>query len=72
MANLEDAIRTAFASGRFKGLTCWPCSAGFQANAKNAAGGWACHVADNPVMALRLALGLETAAPVVPAGSVFD
>jgi len=72
VANLEDAIRTAFASGQLKGLTCWPCSAGFQANAKNAAGGWACHVADNPVTALRLAVGLETAAPAAPERSIFD
>jgi len=72
VANLEDAIRTAFASGRLKGLTCWPCSAGYQANTKNAAGGWACHVADNPVTALRLALGLETAAPAAAERSIFD
>ena len=54
---LEDLIRKAIREGRFDGLTLWPCSAGFQSNLKNKKGGWDCHVDEDPIAAMRAALG---------------
>ena len=55
--SLEDLIRKAIEEGRFSGLSLWPCSTGFQSNLKNKHGGWECHVNEDPIVALRAALG---------------
>lgn len=68
---LEALIQKAIAEGRCRGLTLWPCSAGFQANFKTASGGWECHVNADPIAALRAALG-EAPAAAASTGSVFD
>lgn len=70
---LEDLIRKAIAEGRFDGLTLWPSSKGYQSNLKNKKGGWECHVNEDPIAAMRAALGETTAAPAAASeGSVFD
>lgn len=68
--SLEDLIRKAIREGRFDGLTLWPCSAGFQSNLKNKQGGWGCHINEDPIAAMRAALGEPVAA--AEQGSVFD
>ncbi len=62
--SLEDLIRKAIEEGRFDGLTLWPCSRGYQSNLKFKRGGWGCHVNEDPIAAMRAALG--------DAPSVFD
>lgn len=71
--SLEDLIRKAIAEGRCAGLTLWPTSKGYQSNLKNEHGGWECHVHEDPIVAMRAALGDTAAAPVAAQqGSVFD
>lgn len=72
--SLEDLIRKAIKEGRFDGLTCWPCSVGYQSNLKNKkTGGWDCRVDEDPIAAMRAALGeVAAGAPVAEQGSVFD
>lgn len=68
---LEALIQQAIAEGRFAGLTLWPSSKGFQANFKNKEGGWECHTDEDPIRALRAALGEREPAAVFT-GGVFD
>lgn len=68
MESLDDLIRQAAKDGRLDGLTCWPCSQGYQSNFKTPSGGWRCEVDKDPVAAMKRALG---AAPEVQ-GSIFD
>lgn len=73
MASLEDLIRNAIKEGRLGGLSLWPCSTGFQSNLKNKHGGWECHVNEDPIVALRAALGEAPPAAVFTfKGGVFD
>ena len=69
--SLEDLIRKAIKEGRFGGLTIWPCSTGYQSNLKNKQGGWECRVNEDPIAALRAALGDAPPAAVSGKG-VFD
>ena len=68
---LEDLIRNAIKEGRFDGLTIWPSSKGYQSNLKNKQGGWECHVNEDPIAALRAALG-EAPPAAVFKGGVFE
>lgn len=68
---LETLIRQAIAEGRFAGLTLWPSSKGYQSNFKNKEGGWECHVDEDPITALRAALG-ERKPEAIFTGGVFD
>ena len=73
MTSLEDLIRNAIKEGRLGGLSLWPCSTGFQSNLKNKHGGWECHVNEDPIVALRAALGEAPPAAVFTfKGGVFD
>ena len=69
--DLEDLILKAIAEGRFSGLTLWPSSKGYQANFKNAHGGWECHTGEDPIAMLRAALG-EAKPAAIFTGGVFD
>lgn len=69
--DLEALIRKAIEEGRFTGLTLWPMSQGYQSNRKREQGGWECHVHEDPIVALRAALG-EAPPTAVFTGGVFD
>lgn len=71
MTTLEDLILQAIREGRFSGLTLWPSSKGYQSNLKNKQGGWECHVNEDPIAALRAALGGAPPAAVFT-GGVFE
>ena len=68
---LEALILKAIAEGRLDGLTLWPTSKGFQSNLKSKGGGWACHIDQDPIVALRAALGEREPAAEFK-GGVFD
>ena len=73
MTSLENLIRNAIKEGRLGGLSLWPCSTGYQSNLKNKHGGWECHVNEDPIVALRAALGEAPPAAVFTfKGGVFD
>ena len=58
MALFEAELRGALRAGEFDGLTLWPTSKGWQANArrKGRSSCWHVQIDDDPIVAIRRAL----------------